>query len=65
MVKELKTDTLNLRLAPGVKQALKHIAERENRSMVNALECLIFDYLRRNKIDLPKAKSGGGHGAKK
>lgn len=59
MSRELKTDTLNLRVAPGVKLALKHIAEHENRSMVNALECLIFDYLKRHKLNPPKTTGGG------
>lgn len=54
MNKELKTETLNLRVSLGIKQALRGIAERENRSMVNALECLVTDYYKRNKIELPK-----------
>lgn len=59
MTKELKTETLNLRISPGIKRALKGIAERENRSMVNALECLVTDYYKRNEIELPKAAKGG------
>lgn len=59
MAKELKTESLNLRVAPGTKLALKGIAERENRSMVNALECLIADYYQRNSIEMPKAKIEG------
>lgn len=58
MTKELKTETLNLRVAPGTKLALKGIAERENRSMVNALECLVADYYKRNEIELPKPTNG-------
>lgn len=53
MTKELKTEALNLRISPGTKLALKGIAERENRSMVNALECLVSDYYRRNEINMP------------
>jgi hypothetical protein len=59
MSKELKTETLNLRISLGIKQALKGIAERENRSMVNALECLVTDYYKRNDIELPKTTKGG------
>lgn len=53
MSKELKTETLNLRVSLGTKLALKGIADRENRSMVNVLECLVNDYYRRNNIELP------------
>ncbi len=59
MIKELKTETLNLRVAPGTKLALKGIAERENRSMVNALECLVVDYYKRHEIEMPIANKGG------
>lgn len=59
MNKELKTEILNLRVSFGIKQALRGIAERENRSMVNAIECLVTDYYKRNKIELPKTTNGG------
>ena len=58
MTKELKTETLNLRVAPGIKLALKGIAELENRSMVNTLECLVADYYKRNNIELPTKTRG-------
>lgn len=58
MLKELKTETLNLRVAPGIKLALKGIAERENRSMVNVLECLVAEYYKRRSIDMPKSTKG-------
>jgi hypothetical protein len=64
MVKELKTDTLNLRIAPGTKMALKGIAERENRSMANALEYLVVDYYKRHDIELPKTTKKGGRDAR-
>ncbi|MBM3273413.1 hypothetical protein FJY94_09315 [Candidatus Kaiserbacteria bacterium] len=57
MSKELKTETLNLRVSLGTKLALKGIADRENRSMVNVLECLVNDYYRRNNIELPLTTS--------
>lgn len=58
MTKELKTETLNLRVSPGTKLALRGIADRENRSMVNVLECLVTDYYRRNDIRLPITTKG-------
>jgi hypothetical protein len=64
MVKELKTDTLNLRIAPGTKMALKGVAERENRSMANALEYLVVDYYKRHDIELPNATKQGGRDAR-
>jgi len=41
---EPKTDTLNLRVAPSFKRALKAIANAENRSMMNMLEVILVDY---------------------
>ncbi|RLJ64620.1 hypothetical protein [Sulfurisoma sediminicola] len=64
MTKELKTETLNLRVSPGTKLALKGIAERENRSMVNALECLVSDYYKRHEVEMPLATKKGGRGAR-
>ena len=48
-----KTETLNLRVSPSFKAALKAVAERENRSMVNALEYLVLDYFERNRLSVP------------
>ena len=59
MTKELKTIALNLRVSPGTKLAMKGIAERENRSMVNVLECLVSDYYKRNGINLPQTMKEG------
>lgn len=64
MAKELKTDTLNLRIAPGTKMALKGVAERENRSMADALECFVIDYYKRHDIELPKSTKNGGRDAR-
>lgn len=41
---DIKTETLNLRVSPAFKQALKEAAENEQRSMVNMLEVLLSDY---------------------
>jgi len=56
--KQIKSDTLNLRVSPAFKEALKSVAARENRSMVNALEWLILDYFKRNKLGLPEQQRG-------
>src|SRR5690242_17211580 len=40
-----KTEFLNMRVKPQTKRALRMIAERESRSMANALEWLVADYL--------------------
>ena len=41
---EVKSDTLNLRVAPSFKATLKAVADAEHRSMVNMLEVLLADY---------------------
>jgi hypothetical protein len=50
-----KTEHLNMRVRPQTKRALRVIAEREKRSMANALECLVDDYLNRNHIQVPRS----------
>jgi len=65
---ETKSATLNLRVSPRFKKAVKLIAERENRSAVNALEYLVIDYFNRTGLTeadfapAPKRKAGeAGH----
>lgn len=41
---DTKSETLNLRVSPTFKQALKEAADHEQRSMVNMLEVLLGDY---------------------
>lgn len=60
-----KSDTLNLRVKPAFKTALKSIAQRENRSMVNALECLVLDYCRQNRLPVPPRKQKEATDAKR
>jgi hypothetical protein len=48
----LKSDTLNLRVSPAFKQALKAAADHEQRSMVNMLEVLVANYCDENGIVL-------------
>lgn len=49
---DVKSDTLNLRVSPSFKLALKAAAEHEQRSMVNMLEVLVADYCEVKGISL-------------
>lgn len=53
-----KTEALNLRVSPAFKAALKALAERENRSMVNMLEVLVMERMELNGSAV-KAKPSG------
>ena len=55
-----KTETLNMRVRPQTKRALRVIAEREKRSMANAIECLVDEYVARNQIQIPRPNSSRG-----
>lgn len=59
---QIKSETLNLRVSPSFKLALKTLAGRENRSMVNALEYLVLDYFKRNQLSVPTAPSSKAKG---
>ena len=55
-----KTEALNLRVSPTFKAALKELAERENRSMVNMLEVLVMERMElNNQHSVAKLKSVG------
>lgn len=41
---DVKSETLNLRVSPTFKLALKSAADHEQRSMVNMLEVLLSEY---------------------
>jgi len=61
---EVKTDTLNLRVAPSFKATLKAVADAEHRSMVNMLEVLLANYCSSsNKARRPAAKAHTPHRA--
>jgi len=47
---DTKSQTLNLRVSPSFKQALKEAADHEQRSMVNMLEVLLGDYMDRKGL---------------
>jgi hypothetical protein len=48
---DVKSDTLNLRVSPSFKRALKAAADSERRSMVNMLEVLLAIYCEEKGID--------------
>lgn len=48
-----KTATLNLRIDPGVKDAIKVAAEREHRSVANLMEILIRRHCDEVGITIP------------
>lgn len=48
-----KTATLNLRVDPGVKEAVKIAAEQEHRSVANFVEFLIRQYCDQAGIVIP------------
>lgn len=54
---DTKSATLNLRVSPTFKQALKEAADKEQRSMVNMLEVLLGDYCDRKGIALSDLKA--------
>jgi hypothetical protein len=49
-----KSDTLNVRISPAAKAALKDIGRRERRSMANALKWLVVEYFRSWKVEPPE-----------
>lgn len=50
---DTKSETLNLRVSPSFKLALKAAADHEQRSMVNMLEVLVANYCEKHRILLP------------
>jgi uncharacterized protein (DUF1778 family) len=56
---DVKSDTLNLRVSPSFKLALKAAAAHEQRSMVNMLEVLVANFCDAKGIDAtaPAAKA--------
>ncbi len=48
---DVKSETLNLRVSPSFKAALKAAADSDRRSMVNMLEVLLADYCEDKGID--------------
>ncbi len=49
-----KTETLNLRIDPGLKEAIRIAAKREHRSIANLMEVLIREHCDRVGIVIPE-----------
>lgn len=56
---ERKTETLNLRVSPEVKQLIRQAAEREHRTLANFIEVLIRKHCEEEGI-ATKAKQSQG-----
>jgi hypothetical protein len=56
MVKK-KTATLNLRVDPVVKEAIRDAAERQHRSIANMVEILIRDHCKNEGYPVPQQSS--------
>lgn len=53
---ERKTQVVNLRMRPAVKELLRVAAERDHRTLSNLLEVLILEHCRRNDIQPPSVR---------
>jgi hypothetical protein len=51
-VARIKTATLNLRVNPALKEALREAADREHRSVANMIEMLIREHCERENISV-------------
>lgn len=47
-----KTETLNLRVSPELKQLVRLAAERERRTIANFIEVLVFEHCQRFGISV-------------
>jgi hypothetical protein len=54
---DVKSQTLNLRVSPSFKLALKAAADHEQRSMVNMLEVLVAGYCTSHRISASATQS--------
>lgn len=57
---DVKSDTLNLRVSPTFKLALKAAADSEQRSMVNMLEVLVAGFCDVKGIAIPERRPTRG-----
>jgi len=62
---ERKTEAINLRMAPGIKELLRRAADREHRTLSNMLEVLILGYCHEHGLKDDKAPSVSGPGKRK
>ena len=59
-----KISTLNLRIDPGIKQAVRQAAAREHRSVANMVEVLIRRYCDQAGISISDASADAYTGTK-
>lgn len=52
-----KTATLNLRIDPAIKEAVRIAAQRDHRSIANLLEVLIRQHCEANGISIPEQRA--------
>lgn len=62
---DVKSDTLNLRVSPSFKLALKAAADHEQRSMVNMLEVLVAGFCESKGIAVPAERTTRSRAANK
>ena len=60
-----KTIAMSFRVSPHFKVLLEAAAARENRSMTNMLETLLFAYCEQQGLKEQKSSTGKSKGAKK
>ena len=60
-----KTVSMSFRVSPQFKSLLTVAAARENRSLTNMLETLVFAHCEQHGLSVPPAKVSQGKGAKK
>lgn len=60
-----KTISMSFRVSPKFKALLEVAAARENRSLTNMLETLVFAHCEQHGLSGPPAKVSQGQGAKK
>jgi hypothetical protein len=53
---ERKTETVNLRLSPKMKELLRIAAEREHRTLSNMIEALVLDYCESKGIPMEQGR---------
>ena len=53
----IKTTTLNLRVDPSIKEAIKVAANKEHRSVANMIEMLIRKHCEQEGISIPEQQS--------
>lgn len=52
-----KTATLNLRVDPNIKEAIRIAAKKEHRSIANMVEILIREHCEREGISIPEQQN--------